>query len=693
MNTIKLPATCRAAVALAAWAGLILGATTLAAADATYDNYITVSAGGSTLDGNKAAFQKLNQQTKDTWGGLSGFHYGQDLDKNTTLSFDGHALAGLNDIKLDLKLVRNNVGFVDVGYSKYRVWFDGSGGYIPASNTYISLYDDALYIDRSDLWLELGLTPENGAQFDFRYDYTTRKGTKDSTEWGDANVPSTRAIVPTFLRINEVRHIFNAKAFEDTDNTSWEFAGRYETTTQNNDSEAHRGPGSTSDRYLTQTNGSDGDMFMVHGSVETKVGPTLSVSTGVAHYDMDLNINGSRIYGPNYDPVFNPTYAHRQWHDEGFINLLGQTHMSESLANVNLMFTPTETLTIVPSLLAEKTNWSGRDEYTETAVGSAPSFAMTQEDLAGSSNRSFRTLTAMLESHYTGLKNFVFNATLEANGGYGLLDEDLAVAETGETSIARGTDYRRNGQQIKFTGVWYAQPGLNFTAQYYWKGKQNAFVNEYDSVSAAPTSGDRYPGYITHQDYETNDFNVRATWSPILNVHTVTRYDYQETTIRTQEIALAFIESGKIQTNMLSETITWNPMDRLYLQASGNLVYDRTTTPAHQITGAAGMSVLNSDNNYSSGDLAAGYALDDKTDLSATYTYYRAADFVDNSIVSTPYGADQKFQTVSVQLFRRVSAQLNFLLKYTYGKNVDDLSGGQNNFKAHTFYASTQFRF
>lgn len=696
MNKIQIPASSHASrVLVGALAGLILGAAAVVAAEPALENFVEFAGAGSSVSGDKASFQKLTNQNKDGYGGLSGFHFGKDVGKGMTLTADGHALGGNNDFKLDLRLTKEDVGFVSIGYLNYRVWYDGSGGFIPGvTGGWQPLYSDDLHIDRSNFWIEAGLTPPDKVHFNLRYDYTEREGTKDSTSWGDVTLGSlgARAIVPTYLDIKETRHVVNAKVSQDTEQTNWEVSGRYESTKQDNSRNMHRSVGSTADRYVTQDDVADNDMFMVRGSVETKIGETLTMSTGMAHYSLDTNIEGSRIYGSSgYDPVFSTTYARRQYHDEGFINLEGNGNMSQTLANINVMYTPSEVWTIVPSLLAEKTSWTMKDEYAETNVGAPPGLAMAVDDIRGSSDRTFTNLTGMVEARYTGIKNVVFNATAEANKGDGMMDEQMLEAELGEVAIARGTDYTRDGQKIALTGHWYARPGLNFTAQYYFKAKQNGFVTTHNTVS--PTSGDRYPGYITHQDLETNDFNIRATWAPLMNVRTVSRYDYQETDIRTQVIALAFIDTGKVKSHVLSETITWNPLDRLYLQAAGSVVYDQTTTPVKAIGGNIGGAVLNSDNNYVSADLSAGYVLDEKTDLTGTYSYYRANNYVDNSAFSVPYGAGATYQTVGLQMNHRVSPQLSYLVKYAYGDSEDVTSGGNNNFHAHTIYGRVQYRF
>jgi hypothetical protein len=660
----------------------------------TFENYVDVAAGGTLLSGDRDQFQKLRHEKKDGWGGIENFHFSRDFDKTTTLTADGRALAGNDDFRLDLKIAREDVGFVRAGLQQYRVWFDGSGGWFPAGNVFLHLYDEDLHIDRSDFWIEAGTTRPNALNFNFRYDFTERRGLKDSTSWGDTNLTAglgTRSIVPTFLRIKEHRHIMRAKMGRESDQTSWQIDGRYERQAQDNSRNVRRQPLSAQDRDVTQRDDANVDLFMVHGAFETRLGPTLTLGSGVAHYDLDNTISGSRIYGDAYDPVFNATMARRQARDEGFFDLSGTTHLKQTLANLNVMYTPTETLAIIPELRAQRSTWGGGADYVETAVGTTAALLTAQDDMRSESDKNYRDLTEVLEARYTGVRNVALNAMAELMQSYGALTEDLIALETGVDTIFRTTDFRRDQQKYSLNANWYARPGLAWSAQYYWKGRQNSFSNT--RTSTAPVGADRYPAYITHQDLATDDFNFRVSWSPTLQLRSVTRYDYQDTTLRSQEIGLAFVTSGHVRTHLLGETLTWNPLMRWYVQAAGNLVYDRTTSPAHDLTGAAAGIVLNSDNNYFNGDLATGYALDDRTDLTLSYSYYRAANFVDNSKVSQPYGAAARTQFVSFTWFRRVTPHLNYTVRYAYGDSRDDASGGNNNFRAHTVYGRVQCRF
>ena len=673
--------------------GLTAGVTRAADDSASYDNSITFAAGGADVHGDKAQYEKIAHQ-KDAWGGIEGFHFGQDLNKTTTLSLDGHALAGDNDFNLDLKIEKQDVWKLEFGYKAFRTWYDGNGGFFPQNDKSFQLYDNELYIDRSDLWVAASFRLPEQMKLDFRYDYTTRKGLKDSTEWGDTNLTggfSTRAIVPTFLRIDEHRHIFTAKLSRDDEKLNWAIDGRYEKSSFDNDREIHRSPGEKADRYVTEKNAADDDLFMVHGFVEKKFTEQLSMSTAVAHYNIDTNISGSRIYGVSYDPVFDPVYASRQNHDEGFYDLTGGATMHQTLANVNLMYQPTETWTIVPALRAEKTTWGVHGDYVEAAVGS--NLAMTQDEMGDDSSRSLNSLTETFEARYTGIKNWVFNFDGEWLHSHGTLAEDLVALETGVTSIGRTTDYTQDQGKYTATANWYVEPGLSFTGQYYYKRHDNSYDNTRDSTSNASTSGDRYPAYIGQQNFETNDFNIRMSWKPLANVRTVTRYDYQSSTVETRAIGLSPIESSTMASNIISESITWNPLARWYLQLNGNVVYDQLKTPAVDLTGAAADLVLNSDNNYVSYGVATGYVIDDRTDISADYNYYKADNYVDNSNRSLPYGAGATNDTVGVTLNHRVNAHLNFTVKYTYADYTDVTSGGLNNYRANAIYGRVQYRF
>ena len=76
-------------------------------------------------------------------------------------------------------------GFIRAGFEQFRTWYDGSGGFSPRSNAWVTLYREDLALDRGAAWIEGGLTLPDWPIITLKYSYLFREGKKDSTSWGD----------------------------------------------------------------------------------------------------------------------------------------------------------------------------------------------------------------------------------------------------------------------------------------------------------------------------------------------------------------------------------------------------------------------------------------------------------------------------------------------------------------------------
>jgi predicted porin len=153
--------------------------------------------------------------------------------------------------------------------------------------------------------------------------------------------------------------------------------------------------------------------------------------------------------------------------------------------------------------------------------------------------------------------------------------------------------------------------------------------------------------------------------------------------------------TGIITTHSFAESVNWNPTARLYFETTFNYVLSQTNTPANQInlTPLTTPTLTNFRNDFWTITSSAGYILDEKTDLHAEYTFYRAADYLNNSGVAMPYGAGQTEHTVSASVTRQISKNMRLLFRYTYYTYEDQTSGNHNNYEAHSFYSGLQYRF
>ena len=194
------------------------------------------------------------------------------------------------------------------------------------------------------------------------------------------------------------------------------------------------------------------------------------------------------------------------------------------------------------------------------------------------------------------------------------------------------------------------------------------------------------------QDFETYDGNFRLTWRPLNNITTVTRYEYQWSTIHTEPDSisgLGKVESSTMPSQIIAQDISWAPWSRLYLQVGFNYVLSDTKTPASEVT----QSILNSQNNYWTLNFSTGFVLDDKTDLNLGYFYYQADNYQDNSDVGVPLGAGGHEHGVTATLARRLSKNLRLSLRYGFYTYDDETFGGNRDYNTHLIYTSLRYRF
>ena len=656
-------------------------------------NWITLGAGGVSTSGNRAAFEERWGRSQGVMGGLQDFHYELLFGKKGMLELDGKAMYGQQDYSVKLGVADPDVGFLRGGFKQSQTWYDGSGGYYPATGKSFSLYSDELSLKRGEYWVEGGLTPPDGPMLTLKLAREYRRGTKDSLIWGDSTQGGTaRGMVPSFRDLNELRNIIIADLKHTVGKTDVGIGLRYDKVDNNDALKEHRKPGEAgADRYVTQRDLFQADMLNFHGFTETRFNDAVMLTTGYSYTRLNTDLGGSRIYGAGYDAVYSKTSVNRQFHDEGYYNLTGGSIVDQYVMNLALRLELAENLVLIPSLRAEKIDTTGSTSFTETSVGAGPGFVTAESNLLNSRQNGFLTVSEAMEARYTGLQNWLLYARGDWSEGDGYLRETEQDLTAGTTGINRSTDSERFTQKYTFGANWYPLRKLHFAAQFYHKNVENDYTHLVDSTPN--TSGDRYPAYLLAHHLTTDDFNVRATWRPLPNVTSVTRYDYQISSIDTYPDGLIGIESAQTTAHIISQTLTWVPWSRLFLQGTFSYALDSTTTPASSLTGGAAGLVSDARNDYWQATAAATFVVDDKSDLKASYFYYRANNFIDNSVYSMPYGTSGNDHTVNVSLDRKFSKTVKGTISYGFFRHRDDTTGGLDNYTAHTIFSSITYRF
>ena len=245
-----------------------------------------------------------------------------------------------------------------------------------------------MHIDRGDAWIELGLRVPNWPEITIRYEHEFRDGQKDSTTWGDTTltglpVNPTRKIVPSFRDIDEKRDIVSLEISKTIGNTDVLLGMRYEHTKDDDSLNMERNAGQVGvvpggQRFVTQLQKDDVDLFSGHGITVTRFSDSLWFTAGYSYTTLTNDLSGTRIFGTSFDSAFGepvPTLGSR---DHAFIDLAGTAQVKENLFNANLFWMPLESLTVLTGFRYTHENLDTDSTFlAEEPVPNTPPFTPT----------------------------------------------------------------------------------------------------------------------------------------------------------------------------------------------------------------------------------------------------------------------------------------------------------------------------
>jgi hypothetical protein len=676
-----------------------------------YKNWIELGIGGVITNGDRAQFEQEHRLPGDQpYGGIQDLHFEQTVGKNGLFSIDGHALWDFNDYDITVQLSQPKLGYIKAGFTEFRSWYDGNGGFFPHNDVFFSPPFPEMHIDRGDVWVELGLRVPNWPEITIRYSHEFRDGQKDSTVWGDTNltglpVNPTRKIVPSFRDIDETRDIVSLEISKTIGNTDVLLGMRYEHTKDDDSLNMERNAGQVGvvpggQRFVTQLQKDNVDLFSGHGITVTRFSDSLWFTAGYSYTTLTNDLSGTRIFGTQFDSAFGepvPTLGQR---DHAFIDLAGTAQVKENLFNANLFWMPLESLTVLTGFRYTHENLDTDSTFlAEEPVPNTPPFSPTNpaggfhygppELGFGGRMADYDRFAQRLELRYTGITNWLFYAEGEWEEEYGHVNENQNI--DGDEPLDKNTNAL--GQKYTIGANWYPMMRLTLSGQYYHR------IASYDNdlLSSAHQR-------LLNQDWNTDDLNVRITFRPKIpaclgTLALVTRYDFVHTSIDSQWFVegdtLNEEQSGEIKKHVISEALNWNPLARFYLQANFSYVLNQTDTPANNIDLVPNTSptVVNFRNDYWTVTSGAGYIIDDKTDFYTDFSFYCANDHFKNAGVAVPYGLGATEYTASASVTRQLTKQMRLLLRYGYFNYRDVTSGGHNNYQAHSLYSGLQVRF
>ena len=640
------------------------------ATNSTLQVSVTPEATYARVSGNAQKFRE-DFGIRDGWtGGIEEATLHEDINKDITLDGEGRFVLDDHDYKLQLQLTKKDVGFVRAGFTEYREYYNNTGGFFrPFTPSSFKLSPD-LGMDVGNIFFEAGLTLPNLPKVTVGYEHQFRDGDKSLLEWGGVTQGTdTRKIFPSSKDVHEYTDILKLNVEYQISKVHLLDEFRYEHFSEDTtraDTSVNLNAPSSQTVTIHEDYGHDAfyNTFHMDSHVNDKVYWSLGYLFSTLSGDGGMQV----ITPPPVGPFGNNWLAQA-------INVDLDSHV----VNLNSMFGPFKGLSFYAGLQAEKTDTHG---FTDALLTQGASAATT--NLIHSANDT-KSLSETLGMRYTKIPY----TTLYAEGQWTEEQIDLDEQETqnGASSLALATDATVFRQDYRVGFNTAPLPRVTLAGRYRRYIADNDYDHDTDTVPG-------YPGFITAQDFTTDEAMTKLTLRPCSRFSVAFTYQLVSTDTRTTSEAVPLLapggslQSGNYDANIYSVSATVTPLSRWYLTGYFSLQDTRTTAFANHDP-----SVQTYRGNVYTIMGTTGYALDNKTDLTLEYSYSRSDNFTDNSSAGLPLGLDFQRHALLAGLSRKISKNVVARLRYGFYEYNEPSSGGSNNYTAHLANASCTVRF
>jgi hypothetical protein len=624
-----------------------------------------------TVDGDEEKFPEDWWIQEDWAGGFEAFTLQHVYDNDAALSLEGRAVIPEEDYKLRLHLTKPDVGFVHAGYTEYRKYFDGTGGFFkPFSVSSFELAND-MHLDIGNLFIDVGLTMPDWPKITFGYEHQFKTGSKSLAEWGGvAEGGITRNIFPAFKEIDEEVDVFKAEVEYEMGKVQAGDLLRYEHySAETTRFDEEQNLDAATSEAVTVSENYDHHVFSNTFHMDSHVNEKVYWSLGY----LFTNLDGAAALRMFTSP-FGPEPFDKNWFTRS-VDVDQDSHV----VNVNALFGPFGNLTFNVGLQAETTETEGDTDgvlhETQPGLGEvSPQAVILSRTDKGS-------IEETVGARYTGIKY----TTFYAEGKWSQQNIDLFERELEESALnfqrSTDTDVERQRYTVGFNTS--PIPRTTFSARYRRRYHDNDYNHLLDTEPG-------YSAFITAQEFTSDEITTKLTVRPSSHWKVSLNYELVDADIDTHSDTAppSAVQSGDYDADIYSVSITVTPISRLYL--TGLFSYQ----DAHSTAFDNGVpSVITYEGDVYTVIGTAGFAIDSKTDINAEYLYTRSENFDDNSADGLPLGLDNRRQGLLVGISRRITENTDATLHYGFYKYKEGSNAGADNYTTHLVSTSWIFRF
>lgn len=689
-----------------------------------FESYIKVTGQVPSVTGSDSSYARRFQTPADGAYGIEALHYAKELNDDTSMEFEGRALLGSEDYLAKMLFTKNEFGSFDIGYKRFRTFYDGIGGFFPVNNSFRELSDPELHVDRGRFWATAKFARPDRPTFELSYVNETRSGRKDTTVWGDTDftgIPiwsqssmnpysANRKLIPSYIDLDERQQTITGLLKHTVGNTEYQFEIVYNTNDSFDTRWVNRYPGelkpfpaipstpptiippqlANNPNYGPDSQMIDSNIWTYTGKFETTVSETVAIFGGITYQDANADIGGDRQVSATYQTAVGPVSGVGGFNSGGrpaysYKTVAGTTNETILTGNLGVSYKPTKDWFMSLAFKAEKLEMDGSNavNYLSTLINqNTGATTLITTPAPNYSKRDEESYVPELNIRYTGIKNVSLYGAFDYRHTPGdQADTSSSVSASGSTVNASISSHAQtielNHGHYKVGANWNLNPAVTLRGEFFYKDHKNSMIG-YD-VSA----GDRFV-----LGYAFEGVKLTAIVKPMATLSFTTRYVHQKGKMDTTVDLGASYDSMDSTNDMIGETIDWNPSKNVYVQANLNVVFASISTAYPRAGGSANDVLRNADNNYYNGNVVTGFVVTKNTDAKFEFTFYHADNYDPSTIVTVPYGAGVKEYTVTAGVTHKFSDRLLCDLKVGYFDSENETTGGNTNFKGPMGYLS-----
>jgi hypothetical protein len=650
---------------------------------------VAPTVGGTAVRGDAKKFRELYWQ-RDGWnGGLEEFEMVEKPTADSKITAAGHVLQ--DDYKISLSAEKNDLGFARFGWSQFRKYYDDRGGYYPLFPTPVFSLNRDVHLDEGRAWTEFGLTLPRWPKIIFGYEYQYREGSQSTLQWGPViNGTQIRDIYPAFENISEKVHIlkldmdYEVAGIYLSDNFRGEW---YELKTQQfNDSSFSIG--STAMALTTARNQERYFQGANTFHLEKQLTDWWFASGGYLY--SRLNGNAAADVQTLNPALLDPSFVAPGWNSQS-IQLERESHVF----SVSSLLGQWEGLSLS---LATQNEWTRQTGLTIANVNLALAFAPflfpldQPESLHSDLDRSIFSQDLGLRFTKIPFTTLFADARFQQDT-VGQYEQEM----DGLTPFLRDTDMKGDLKDFRLGFNSSPLRRLSLSAHYRRYDKET----DYDTRLKEPLGLEGYPAFIRWRDLLSNEAQTKLSFQLASWLQTSLTYQWIKNHYRTATYGVdnpignipggfspgGGLLAGTYDSQVTSLNLTAIPWQRLFVSSTFAFQHARTLTSANDTT-----SVAPYRGNIYTAMLNGSFALNEKTDLVAGYSFSTADFAQDNFTGGLPLGTHYHQHGLEAGVKRQIGKGKTLGLQYRYYRYEDSSTGGASDFEAQALFATLAWR-